>query len=94
MNNIAAVILWFKEPILYSLIGWNSNGQLVPYFQLYTKSVAVLTVALKIHIKTETIFAILMLFICLYLKGNVNATYLSIDENNKDMNETKSVIWC
>ena len=32
-----------------------------------------------------------MLFICLYLKGNVNATYLPIDENNKDMNEAKSV---
>ena len=52
----------------------------------------VLTRALKSHTKTETIFAILMLLSCLYLKGNVKATYLSIEANNKEINETKRVI--
>ena len=88
MSKIASVTFGFKERPGIKLTrptGWNNSGYPVKYFEKCIKSVAVLTVTLKTHTNTESIFAILMLLICLYLKGNVNATYLSNEAKSKEI---------
>ena len=96
MNSIVAIICQFKEDCLPTkyvcLKGQNKVTVSDAKLRIENKYVTVLITVPKSQTKIQLIFAVLILFIPLYLKRNVKATYLPIEANTKEIKETKSVI--